>query len=224
MSRAKRFDYDGGHIWMDYKSQVATVEQLELLSDLSGTPIDDLLDEGLGQKEVSRRLHEINGFIPPEVLERRRARREAAKHAPVCRWCDPRGLVCEGYSTKHHYVPRWIMLMLENYQAYAARSRCTIPICLGAHRTLHQRGDHDKSIVDCLTEDERAFARKMLDELKVERPVVFDFISGGNAGSYEGQLLRDYREGRLNPSETVRMAEDASETPSAMVEVAMNRY
>jgi hypothetical protein len=220
MSRAKKFTYDGGHIWMDYKSQVATVEQLELLSDLSGTPIDDLLDEGLGQKEVSRRLHEIDGFIPQDVLDRRRARREAAKHAPVCRWCEPRGLVCEGYSTKHHYVPRWMLLLLENYEAYAARSRCCVSICLSRHRDLHMRGGTDKSIVDCLLPHEKAFAQKILDELREQRPAVFDLILGGDSNAYEAQLLRDYVEGRFRSQDGLKTAEDVSETPSAMVEAA----
>jgi hypothetical protein len=59
------------------------------------------------------------------------------------------------------------MRELENYQAYSARSRCTIPLCVTCHRDLHSRNNtDDKSIWRYLTAEERAFAQKMLDELR----------------------------------------------------------
>lgn len=194
MSRAKKYNYNGGHVWFDYKS-VATVEQLELLSDLTGESIDDVLDAGLSQKEVARRLFAMDGLIPEYVLENRRKRIEAMKHAPACRWCESYGGPCEGSITRHHYVPRWLMLLLENYSAYAPRTFCTIPICLGRHRDLHLRGGSPKSIADLLADHERRFAQKMLDELRDQRPRVYDLIGAGDENSYEAQLVRDHQTG-----------------------------
>lgn len=194
MSRAKSFVYDQVY-WFDYKNSVATLDQLELLADLTGQEIDDLLDAGLSQREVARQLFEFDGLIPEHVAELRRQRVADQHNAPACRWCSAHGLECEGRSTRHHYVPRWLMLLLENYQAYAPRSLCTIPICLARHRDLHQRGGPGKSIVECLTDRERAFAQKMLDELREQHPAVFDLIAGGDANAYEAQLIRDYLDG-----------------------------
>lgn len=220
MSRAKCYidPLTGVEQWFDYKNQTATVEQLELLADFSDTSIDDLLDEGLGQKEVARRLHEMDGLIPEHVLENRRRRREEARNAPACRWCEPRGLECEGMITRHHFVPRWLMLMLENYQSYATRSRCTIPICLARHRDLHMRGDHPKSIADCLSPHERAFAQRMLDELQEQIPKPrWDLLLGGDIGAYEGQMIRDYVSGRFRTQESFSEADRASQDPSEQI-------
>lgn len=195
MSRAKSYELGDKVVWFDYKRSVATTEQLELLADLTGQDIDDLLDAGLSQREVARQLFELDGLIPEDVLEARALRILAQKHAPACRWCSVHGLECEGSITRHHYVPRWLMLLLENYQAYAPRSICTIPVCLARHRDLHLRGGLGKSIVECLTDRERAFAQKMLDELREQHPVVFDLIAGGDANAYEAQLVRDYLDG-----------------------------
>jgi hypothetical protein len=196
MSRAKRYQRGDIDLWFDYGSE-ATPEQLVLLADFSQEPIDDLLDSGLTQKEVARRLFSMEGLIPEHVLEARRRRREGQQNPPVCRWCSVHGLKCEGYSTRHHYVPRWLMLLLENYQAYAPRSLCTIPICLGRHRDLHLRGGIFKSISECLTERERLFAQKMLDELREEHPFVFDLLAGGDGNAYEAQLIGDYLSGEF---------------------------
>ena len=187
----------GEEIWFDNKSSVATVRQLELLSDLEDTPLDDLLDEGLAQKQVLRRLHELDNLIPEHVLERRRQRLAEQANAPACRWCGPRGVECEGSSTKHHFVPRWLMLLLENYPAYAPRSICTIPICLARHRDLHLREGTPKSIVACLTDRERAFAQKLITELREQHPAIFELLAGGDGDSYEGQLVRDYLAGEF---------------------------
>jgi hypothetical protein len=204
MSRAKKFTHNGGEMWFDYKS-AAKPEQLELLADFEGISLDDLLDEGLTQKKVAQRLFEAKGsVVPAEVLEHRRLRLAEQKDAPACRWCDPLGLECEGSITKHHFVPRWLMLLLENYQAYAARSRCTIPICLGRHRDLHMRSGAGKSIADCLNDRERAFAQKMLDELREQHPAVFDLIAQGDESSYEAQLIKDYLAGEFRRSRESR--------------------
>lgn len=212
MSRTRPYidPITGEEHWFDRKNGVAKVSQLELLSDIEGVPFDDLLDEGLSQAQVLRRLHECDGLIPEHVLERRRQRLEEQRNAPVCRWCGPLGLECEGPSTKHHYVPRWLMLLLENYQAYAARTLCTIPICLARHRDLHHReeGSPPKSIVSCLLPHERAFAQKLLDELREQHPVVFELLAGGDGDSYEGQLIRDYLSGAFRRS--VESRESAS--------------
>lgn len=208
MSRAKSYTYGGVEFWFDYKNPMATVEQIELVSDITGTPIDDLLDAAISQREAARRLFEMDGLIPEHVLENRRRRLMDAKHAPACRWCSISGERCEGMITRHHYVPRWLMLLLENYEAYAPRSFCTIPICLGRHRDLHMRGGPSKSIAECLTDHERKFAQKMLDELREQHPSIFDLMASGDGNAYEGQLIRDYLAGAF------RTAEDRSEAIS----------
>lgn len=213
MSRARQI----GGLWFDIQRnhEKATSEQLELLAAAENIPLDDLLDEGLRQGEVVIRLRQAlgEGVIPAEVLERRRAAKEAAKHQPKCRICSTFDWECDGSITRHHFVPRWMMLLLENYVAYAARSKCTIPVCVGRHRDLHLRGDQDtpKSIAQFMTDDERKFAQKMLDELKVQHPLVFDLILGGDDSSYEYVLLRDYMVGNFRKSSSNKEAEIQSE-------------
>lgn len=191
----------------------ATTTQLELLAAVEDIPLDDLLDEGLNQGQVRNRLTEIihADIVPAEVVERRRLAKLAAAQQPECRICTAMGWDCDGSITRHHFVPRWMMLLLENYTAYAARIRCTIPVCVGRHRDLHLRGDRDtpKSIAQFLTYDERKFAQKMLDELKSEHPYVFDLIAGGDDSTYEAQLVNDYIKGRFrvsNLASTEKMA------------------
>lgn len=219
MSRAKSFNHNGETIWFDYKNPAPTVAQLEALADYTGTPIDDLLDAGLTQKKVAGQLFELQNsdLIPPEVLERRRQRAAEQADAPACRWCHRYGTECEGSITRHHFVPRWMMLMLENYQAYASRSMCTIPICLARHRDLHTRRDNPKSIVGCLNLQERMLAQKMLDELREQHSATFDLIAGGDEHSYEAQLLRDYLNGKLFPYPTVVISGETVESPDASV-------
>lgn len=199
MSRYKEI----GGLGFDKKAshKKATAEQLELLAAATDVALDDLLDEGINQGEARKRLTDIfhADVIPAEVLERRRARREAAMHEPTCRICSKLEWECEGNITRHHFIPRWMMLMLDNYSAYAARVLCTVPICLGRHRDLHLRGDTDtpKSIVQFLTDQERVFAQKMLSEFKLQHPRVFDLIAGGDGSTYEYQLIRDFNTGRF---------------------------
>jgi hypothetical protein len=210
MSRARPIEIAGEQHWFDTKqnSQRATASQLSLLAAVEGIAVDDLLDESLSQGQVLTRLRETlhGNLIPLAVLKERRKRQEAARQEPVCRICDAQGWDCEGEITRHHFIPRWIMRELENYVAYAARSRCTIPICIGRHRDLHFRdGEGGKSIVPCLTDDERAFGVKLLDELAEQHPKIFALISGGDETTYEGQLLKDYREGAFH-RDTLRIA------------------
>lgn len=205
MSRAKKFIHNGEEIWFDYKNPAPTVPQLEALSDWSGISLDDLLDEGLTQKKAAQWLFDLQDpdCVPPEVRERRRLREEEQANAPACRWCGHEHLECEGGITRHHFIPRWLMLMLDNYEAYAARSMCTIPICLGRHRDLHSRTGNPKSIAHLLSEREKMFAQKLLDELQEQHPATFDLISYGDEHSYEAQLVQDYLLGRFFPSETI---------------------
>lgn len=188
-------------LWFDMQrnNEKATASQLEALADIEGITLDDLLDEGLTQGQVLFRLREtLHGdVIPPEVLEAKRQRKEQAREQPECRICTALDWECEGSITRHHFIPRWMMLELENYTAYAARSKCCIPICVGRHRDLHMRGDEQtpKSIAQFMTDPERAFAQKMLDELREQHPALIDLISGGNEATYEYQLIRDYNRG-----------------------------
>lgn len=211
MSRARQI----GGLWFDGRknNEKATSAQLELLAAAENVPLDDLLDEGLKQAEVAMRLRQAlgEGVIPPEVLERRRAAKEAAKNEAPCRICSTFGWECDGRSTRHHFVPRWMMLMLENYGAYAARSKCCIPICVGRHRDLHLRGDTEtpKSIAQFLTDDERAFAHKMLSEFKDQHPLVFDLIAGGDEATYEYQLVRDFMTGRFTEASNRAVSADS---------------
>lgn len=199
MSRARPI----GGLWFDVQrnNEKATAEQLELLAAVENISLDDLLDEGLRQGQVIDRLRAVlnANVIPADVLERRRLAKELAKQQPACRICSTFDWTCEGSITRHHFVPRWMMLNLENYQAYAARSRCTIPICVGRHRDLHLRGDTDtpKSIAQFLMDPERKFAQKLLDELRAQHPVIFDLVAGGDESTYESQLVVDYLHGRF---------------------------
>lgn len=195
MSRAKYFNHNGEGMWFDYKAR-ATAAQLELLADYEGIEIDDLLDEGLSQKQVARRLFEATSHVvPPEILERRRERERLHGVSPACRICALNGWECEGRITRHHFVPRWLMLELDNYPAYAARRLCTIPICVARHRDLHVRDNAGKSIVQYLRTTERKFAHKMLIELEEQHPKIMELLLDGEYYSYEYQLVRDFRHG-----------------------------
>jgi hypothetical protein len=198
MSRYKQLG--GMHFDKKQNSQKATAEQLALLAAVEDISVDDLLDEGLSQGQVMRRLADVlhSNVIPADVYERRRLAKEQAAMQPACRICSTRDEECEGDITRHHFIPRWLMLQLENYTAYAARSKCTIPICIGRHRDLHLSGDPaEKSIAQYLTDDERKFAQKMLDELREQHPfAIMDWVGGGDPKyAYEAQLIQDYREG-----------------------------
>jgi hypothetical protein len=201
LSRARPIVIDNETIWFDNKAK-ATAKQLELLSDLEGIPLDDLLDEGLGQRQVLMRLRIIqdSSVIPAEILERRRQRRLERGLAPRCRICALNGLECEGIITRHHFVPRWLMLEMDNYQLYASRRQCTVPVCLGKHRDLHLGDDSPKSIAKYLRREEQAYAQKMLDDLFDQHPKIMRLLAGGDYSRYEARLVRDYLKGRFWPS------------------------
>lgn len=200
MSRVRPIPYQDSVHWFDTRknSQQATPGQLAMLADVEGIDLDDLLDESLIQIQVMNRLRERldPGSIPAEVLERRRARR-ALSVEKDCRVCPLDGENCEGEITRHHFVPRWMMLELQNYTSYAQRSRCTIPICLGRHRDLHARSESPKSLFRYMRQYEKLFAEKMLNELREERPRIYDLIAAGDFSHYETQLLNDHLRGEF---------------------------
>lgn len=203
MSRYKNLG--GMHFDKKQNSKKAKAEHLTLLAAAENIPIDDILDEGLTQGAVMTRLAAIlhGDIIPAEVIERRRAARLAAREDRVCRICSVLDTECEGDITRHHFVPRWLMLRLENYQAYSARRKCTIPICVGRHRDLHLRDDNDtpKSIAQFMTDDERAFAQKMLEELEDQHPAMIKLMRKGDSSTYEAQLIKDFDSGLFALSE-----------------------
>lgn len=195
MSRARSIIIDGREIWFDTSldGQPARPDQLELLMDATGVELDDLLDTDLTQGQCILAIREaIHGnVIPPEVMERKRQRRVGK---PQCRMCDRKGI------TKHHFVPRWIMLLLGNYQTYAPRSICTIPLCVECHYSIHDRSLNlyeGKSIVEYLKPHEAEMAQQILDDLKSQHPGVYDLIAGGNAHAYEYVTISDHIAGRF---------------------------
>lgn len=213
MSRSRPFTdpRSGDQIWFDQRSK-ATASQLELLVDLEEIDVDDLLDEDLSQRQVLFRLREAcdPGLIPAHVMVRRQERARLAALDPICRLCEDEE--CEGRITRHHFIPRWMMLLLDNYEAYAARSRCTIPVCLGRHRDLHTRDDsRPKSIAPYLTVDERRFAQKMLSELREQRPAVWELLQGGDESTYEWQLIRDFSYGKFRHEEDAFVIESSQD-------------
>jgi hypothetical protein len=213
MSRARSINYNGSTHWFDTEknSRPAKVEHLEVLATVEDLEADDLLDEGLNQGQVIERLRKSlgQGVIPAHILEKHRKRREAAQQERICRICSTEGRECEGKITRHHFVTRWLMKELENYESYARRDRCTIPVCMGAHRDLHMRNDGDKSIIRYLTDEERHFAHKMLSELEEQHPKIISLARAGDPEvSYEARLIRDYDEGKF-AAEALTISEES---------------
>jgi len=198
MSRSRPFiNPDTNEItWFDIRAP-AKAKHLELLADFEEIEVDDLLDAELSQRQVLYRLHKLENKIPQEVLEKRRKKLEAGP--VVCRICPTYGWECEGRITKHHFVPRWLLLELDHYQRYASRAKSTIPICISRHRDLHFRSENQtpKSIVNFLENPEKELAEQALRELRDTRPAIFSLISDGNFRSYEYQLVRDFTEGKF---------------------------
>src|SRR5208282_3567354 len=197
MSRARDWTHPitGKVFWFDAYDGEATVEQIELLAEMEDADIDDLLDERLSTKAVLYRLNDASDLIPHEIIEQKRARVLSTQRVLICRYHGDDG-ECEGSVTRHHFVPRWLMLELPDYINYAPRSYCTIPACVGWHRFLHIRdGNSNKSIASYLTEAESDIADHLIESLKDVRPVLFDLIAHGDKTSYEWQLIHDYQEG-----------------------------
>lgn len=197
MSRARSITIGGREVWFDTNldGQPAQSEQLEILMDATGVDLDDLLDGGLSQGQCILAIREaLHGtVVPPEVMERRRQRKAQGQSKPPCRICGKKEY------TKHHFIPRWIMRELENYQTYAPRRICTIPLCVDCHKDIHDRSTDrpGKSIVPYLEPREAALAQRILDDLKEQRPGLFDLISGGNEYTYEYVLIKDYQAGEF---------------------------
>lgn len=199
MSRARDWTHPitGEVFWFDAYDNEATVEQLEVLAEMEDADIDDLLDERLSTRAVLYRLNHSSGLIPHAIIEEKRARAQSTQRVLVCRFHEGED-ECEGRITRHHFVPRWLMLELPDYIDYAPRSFCTIPACVGWHRFLHRRepnGGGSKSIAPYLNEEEKRLAHQMIATLRQERPKVYALIAAGDRSSYEWQLVQDWRRG-----------------------------
>lgn len=203
MSRVRSIQTDEGVFWFDVQknSQPATADQLELLAAAEEIEIEDLIDgmsfgSELTQGDVIHRLRVAYDAypIPPEVIERRQARREHSSHEPKCRKC---GAV--GNSTRHHFVNRWILKELVGYQRHwSSRAKNCIPLCIECHRDIHSRSKGVHSIVKYLTDDECRFVDSALHALSRERPNLLILIARGEEEVYEVRLIRDWLEGKFN--------------------------
>lgn len=197
MSRARDWTdpTTGERHWFDAHG-IPSVRELEVLADAEGLDIDDVLDAQLSSKEVLFRLNKLADRIPEEGLNRIKRRQEQGE-PQICAICPVEGWGCQGRLTKHHFVPKWVMLELPNYEAYAPRSLCTIPVCLGAHKFLHKRYGNggSKSIAKYLGDTEKALAHQLIAELRQERPKIYALLAGGDKSSYEWQLIHDWRRG-----------------------------
>ncbi|WP_231379197.1 hypothetical protein [Candidatus Solirubrobacter pratensis] len=161
---------------------------------MTGIELDDLLDTHPTQGQIVEALRDAldQGTPPAEIVERRNAYRALRQVQPECRCCGR-----PGDSTRHHYVNRWMMRELSNYVQVAARSRCTIPVCIDCHRDLHDR-DNTVSIVGYLTQEERANARRLLEQLRREHPKIIELLAEGDDQVYEARLVKDWLEGRFD--------------------------
>lgn len=200
MSRARSVILpDGSKKWFDVKrnGQSASDEQIELLAVIEEVDLDDLLDTVLTQGEVLTRLRVAlgqNGVVPTDVLLRVAEWRQQRQLQPCCRKCGK-----EGDSTKHHFVNKWILKELQDYdQKWADRRENTIPVCINCHKHLHRRDDEAKSIAEYLSESEKEFANAALSALAEERPKLMILIARGDNGTYETRLVRDWFEGKFS--------------------------
>jgi hypothetical protein len=204
MSRARPIRIPGHPVlWMDMQrnNQPATHDQLELLCSVLDIELDDLLDEVTTQGDVVKRLREHLGEsrVPDHILVRRERFREQRQALPKCRVCEQ-----EGDSTKHHFVNKWILRELSNYnQKWADRSKNCIPVCIDCHRDLHNRNNGPVSIADRLTDSEKRFVEAALSALAEERPKLLILIARGDDSVYEARLVKDWIEGRFKPAEDV---------------------
>ncbi len=200
MSRARSWTHPdtGEEYWFDVHDSQALEWQLELLSDVLEEELDDLLDSQISQSEAIFRLNEWSELIPPEGLRKKRPK--PPREPAVCRICPGEGWICEGRVDKHHFVPKWIMLELEEYEKYAPRPKCTIQTCLHIHKFLHKRhgNGQSKSIAKYLTDEEKAMAHHLIAALRQERPHIYALIAEGDKTSYEWQLIHDWRRGMFD--------------------------
>ncbi len=199
-SRARAITYNGEKHWFDMSQQnaKATDKQLELLAVVEEADIDELLEASITQAEVLTRLREAMGgtVIPHEVLLRRQKWRKQRQRQPNCRIC---GKV--GDSTRHHFVNKWILRELHSYTTlWSNRRENCIPVCIDCHRDLHDRNGTPKSIAHLLTDKEKAFASRALEQLAEERPKLLILLAKGDSTVYEAQLVKDWIAGKLEPS------------------------
>jgi len=199
MSRARDWTHSatGEVFWFDSYDSEATIGQLELLAEVEDADIDDLLDERLSVRAILYRLNDNSGLIPQEIIEQKRARAQSMQKPLVCRYhVNPED--CTGRITRHHFVPRWLMLELPAYVSYAPRSYCTIPACVSWHRSLHMRdGKSNKSIAPYLTDAECDIVDHLIESLKDVRPVLFNLLAKGSQASYEYTLVNDWLDGKF---------------------------
>jgi len=198
MSRARQITLpDGEQWWYDTgkNGRLATHEQLELLTTITGVELDDLLDAHITQGQIVEALRDAldQGATPAEVAERQKVYRAQRQVQPECRLCGR-----PGDSTRHHYVNRWMMRELSNYVKVGARSQCTIPVCINCHRDLHNRDSPNVSIVKYLTREERTNASRLLEQLRREHPAIIDLLAEGDDSVYEARLVKDWLEGRFD--------------------------
>lgn len=196
ISRARDWTHPitGETVWFDSYDTEATVRQIEILAEMEGSDIDDLLDERLSTKAVLFRLNDNSGLIPRDIIEIKKARVQVTQTIMVCRYHGEEG--CEGRLTRHHFVPRWLMLEISEYTRFAPRARCTIPACVGWHRDLHKRSNGtSKSIAPYLTDSEKKIAHHIVGMLRQERPKIYALLAAGDRNSYEHQLIQDWRRG-----------------------------
>ena len=183
--------------WFDVHGQ-ATVDDLELLAEAEGIDLDDVLDANLSKSEILFRLNRTSNLIPPAGLTQDKRRKDNRPQVPpTCAICSVEGWQCEGRMTRHHFVNKWIMLELTDYEKYAPRSNCCVWVCAASHRFLHARNDDvaSKSIAKYLGDREKKIAHTLISSFREERPRIYALIAGGDKTSYEWQLVQDYRRG-----------------------------
>jgi hypothetical protein len=208
MTRAKTIKIDGvpvkingEPIWFNTANshKQATDKQLELLAIVENVDLEDLLESAITQAEVLKRLQEAFGtnVIPHEVLLKRQKWRNQRSTAPNCRICDK-----IGDSTRHHFVNKWILKELDQYETkWANRSQNCIPICIDCHRDLHTRNGPAHSIAKVLTPAEKDFANRALTALSEERPRLIILLGKGDSEVYESRLIKDWFEGLFEVEE-----------------------
>ena len=194
MSRARKV---GGH-WFDVSknSHKASVVQTKLLASALDISMDDLLEAQFEQGEVIVKLRKVlgEGDVPLDIEERRKRDQKSRKYEPACRVCGRKG-----DSTRHHFVNRWILKELSNYESIARRSLNTIPVCVRHHRDLHSRGNGGrKSIVKYLNAKEKGFVDESIERLRREHPKILKLLSNGNAFVYEACLIQDWLAGEFD--------------------------
>lgn len=181
----------------------ASTKQIEYLAALEDVEIDDLLDEGLTQREAVERLRSIlgEGGIPADVEARRQQQRVERSVRPPCRLC---GKLED--STRHHFLPKYLMRELSNYVDWADRRKCTVYVCRDCHDWLHDRKSGEKSIASMRQPDgepvldpqHRRMISQMIEQLRRERPVLFDLMANGDRSVYEACLVQDWLLGRFD--------------------------